>query len=52
MGEDATVFVKNENKLNQMLSGDQILKSLALLAKVEFVNQSVTGDNEVVKQKF
>ena len=52
LGEDATVFVKNENKLNQMLSGDQILKSLALLAKVEFVNQSITGDNEVVKQKF
>lgn len=36
LGADATVFVKNENKLNQMLPGNQILKSLELLAKVEF----------------
>ena len=35
-----------------MLSGGQILQSLALLAKVELVKQNITGDSEVVKRKF
>ncbi len=42
LGYDATVFIRNENKLNQMLSGNQILKSLELLAKVELANGILT----------
>ena len=38
LGRDATVFVHNEKRLNQMLPGNQILKSLELLAKVESVD--------------
>ena len=49
LGEDATVFVKNENKLNQMLPGNQILKSLALRAKVELDGESISGRGENVK---
>lgn len=49
LGDDATVFVKNENKLNRMLPGNQILKSLALRAKVELDDNSVSGHGENVK---
>ena len=49
LGDDATIFVKNENKLNQMLPGNQILKSLALRAKVELDDNSVSGHGENVK---
>ena len=49
LGSDATVFVKNKSKLNQMLPGNQILKSLALRAKVELDDNSVSGHGENVK---
>ena len=49
LGDDATVFVRNENKLNQMLPGNQILKSLVLRAKVELDDGSVSGGGEKVK---
>lgn len=49
LGDDATIFVKNENKLNRMLPGNQILKSLALRAKVELDDNSVSGHGENVK---
>lgn len=49
LGNDATIFVKNENKLNRMLPGNQILKSLALRAKVELDDNSVSGHGENVK---
>ena len=49
LGDDATIFIKNENKLNQMLPGNQILKSLALRAKVELDDNSVSGHGENVK---
>lgn len=49
LGDDATIFVKNENKLNRMLPGNQILKSLALQAKVELDDNSVSGRGENVK---
>ena len=49
LSNDATVFVKNETKLNQMLPGNQILKSLALRAKVELDDSSVSGSGENVK---
>lgn len=49
LGDDATIFVKNENKLNRMLPGNQILKSLALRAKVELDDNSVSGRGENVK---
>lgn len=49
LGDDATIFVKNENKLNRMLPGNQILKSLALRAKVELDDNSVSGHSENVK---
>ena len=49
LGDDATIFIKNENKLNRMLPGNQILKSLALRAKVELDNNSVSGHGENVK---
>lgn len=48
---DATVFVTNENKLNDLLSGNQILKSLELLANVEFVDDSIQEDDNVVKEQ-
>lgn len=51
LGEDATVFVKNENKLNQMLPGNQILKSLELLAKVELDGGSVAQNSSAVKRE-
>ena len=47
--ENATIFAKNENKLNQMLPGNQILKSLELLAKVELADGSVAEENGAVK---
>lgn len=49
LGDDATIFVKNENKLNRMLPGNQILKSLALRAKVELDDNSVSGRGKNVK---
>lgn len=49
LGDDATIFIKNENKLNRMLPGNQILKSLALRAKVELDDNSVSGHGENVK---
>lgn len=49
LGDDATIFVKNKNKLNRMLPGNQILKSLALRAKVELDDNSVSGHGENVK---
>lgn len=52
LGDDATVFVRNENKLNQMLPGNQILKSLALRAKVELDDTSVAQSESSVKQKY
>lgn len=52
LGDDATVFVKNENKLDQMLPGNQILKSLALRAKVELDGTSVAQSKSSVKLKY
>ena len=52
LGADAMIFVKNENKLNQMLPGNQILKSLELLAKVELDDGSVTENSGDVNEKF
>ena len=52
LGTDATIFVKNENKLNQMLPGNQILKSLELLAKVELDDGSVAENSGNVNEKF
>lgn len=49
LGDDATIFIKNENKLNRMLPGNQILKSLALRAKVELDDNSVSGHGGNVK---
>lgn len=49
LSDEATIFVKNENKLNRMLPGNQILKSLALRAKVELDDNSVSGRGENVK---
>ena len=51
LGVDATIFVKNENKLNQMLPGNQILKSLELLAKVELDGRSVAQNSSAVKRE-
>lgn len=45
-------FVKNENKLNQMLPGNQILKSLELLAKVELDDGSVAENSDNVNEKI
>ena len=52
LGDDATVFMKNENKLNRMLPGNQILKSLALRAKVELDNSSVPNRPQSVNKQF
>lgn len=52
LGDDATVFVKNENKLNRMLPGNQILKSLALRAKVELDDSSVTNRPQSVNKQY
>lgn len=52
LGDGATIFVKNEDKLNQMLPGDQILKSLELLAKVELDEQSIAEQRENVNTDF
>lgn len=52
LSDDATVFVKNENKLNRMLPGNQILKSLALRAKVELDNSSVPNRPQSVNKQF
>ena len=52
LGDDATVFIRNENKLNQMLPGNQILKSLALRAKVELDGISVADSESSVKLKY
>ena len=47
---NATVFAENENKLNQMLSTGQILKSLTLTAKVELVNESISNHTANVNE--
>lgn len=52
LGGSATIFVKNEDKLNQMLPGNQILKSLELLAKVELDEQSIAEQRENVNPDF
>ncbi len=52
LSDDATVFVKNENKLNQMLPGNQILKSLALRAKVELDDSSVSNRTQSVNRQY
>lgn len=52
LGDGATIFVKNEDKLNQMLPGNQILKSLELLAKVELDEQSIAEQRENVNTDF
>lgn len=52
LGDGATIFVKNEDKLNQMLPGNQILKSLELLAKVELDKQSIAEQRENVNTDF
>ena len=52
LSDDATVFVKNANKLNRMLPGNQILKSLALRAKVELDNSSVPNRPQSVNKQF
>lgn len=52
LGDGATIFVKNEDKLNQMLPGNQILKSLELLAKVELDGQSIAEQRENVNTDF
>ena len=52
LGDDATIFVKNEDKLNQMLPGDQILESLELLAKVKLDEQSIAEQKENVNTDF
>lgn len=52
LGDGATIFVKNEDKLNQMLPGNQILKSLELLAKVELNKQSIAEQRENVNTDF
>ena len=52
LDDDATIFVKNENKLNRMLPGNQILKSLELQARVEFDDGSVAENAASVKGKF
>ena len=39
-----------ENKLNSLLPGNQILKSLELLAKVELVGDNVTNNPPTVKK--
>lgn len=52
LGDDATVFVKNENKLNRMLPGNQILKSLALRAKVELDNSSISNRTQSVNKQY
>lgn len=52
LGDGATILVKNEDKLNQMLPGNQILKSLELLAKVELDEQSIAEQRENVNTDF
>ncbi len=52
LGGSATIFVKNEDKLNQMLPGNQILKSLELLAKVELDEPSIAEQRENVNPDF
>ena len=44
------IFVRKENKLNSLLPGNQILKSLELLAKVELVGDNVTNNPPTVKK--
>lgn len=52
LGSDATIFLKNENRLNRILPRSQILKSLTLTAKVEPINGIISSDLGNVKQKF
>ncbi|MCF0122933.1 MAG: hypothetical protein HUJ67_02345, partial [Ruminiclostridium sp.] len=52
LGEDATVFVNNESKLNEMLSGNQIYRSLELLAKVELAGDRIADNGLPVKVRF
>ncbi len=50
LNADATVYVKNEGRINQMLPGNQILKSLKLLAKVETAyGESIAENGRDVK---
>lgn len=51
LNADATVYVKNEGRVNQMLPGNQILKSLELLAKVETAyGESIAENDRNVKK--
>ncbi len=52
LGSDATILIKNENTLNKMLPGNQILKSLELLANVEHVEDSISQASGDVKGEF
>ena len=45
-------YCGNENKLNQMLPGNQILKSLELLAMVKPDEQSIAEPQENVNAGF
>lgn len=50
--KEATIFVKNENRLNSLLPGNQILKSLELLAKIESVGDNVSQKVSAVKDSY
>lgn len=52
LGKDATVFVKNENELNEMLPGNQILKSLELLASVELIGDNISEEAPGVNREI
>ena len=52
LGSDAVVYVRNENKFSRMLPGNQILKSLELLAKVELADVNVARTEKNVNQYF
>ncbi|MDD7538688.1 MAG: hypothetical protein PUJ93_06885, partial [Oscillospiraceae bacterium] len=52
LGSDATIHIRNEKKLNQMLPGNQILKSLELLAKVKLDSDSIANNSDSVKQNL
>ncbi len=51
LGKEAVVYVKDKNKLNELLSGIGI-QSSKLLAKVEFIGDIVQQRNEDVNTKF
>lgn len=48
---DGKKYLYNENKLNRMLPGNQILKSLELLAKVELADSSVAHAEQNVNME-